>query len=95
MPPTRSGRCHHCGQALQDGDYTRENRCPKCMRATHSCRNCRHYRAGMHNDCMEPVAERVTDKGQANFCDYFDPGSTVAAHKDIDALLRAADDLFS
>jgi len=53
------------------------------MRATcacgawlHCCRNCDFYAPGRTNDCREPNAERVADKDQGNFCDWFRPAAT-------------------
>ena len=91
------GACWHCGMSLGSVDFTREGRCPGCSKATHACRNCRFYKPGVSNDCVEPVAEHVTDKERPNFCDYFEPseqayggGNNPAA----DDLLQAAEDLF-
>ena len=47
------------------------------------------------NSVPEPVAEAVTDKQRANFCDYFEPSSeTYEAQADADALKAEADKLF-
>ncbi len=97
MTPNASGRCWHCGHALTALDYGRELVCPDCSRATHVCKNCRYYRPGLHNDCQEPIAEGVTDKERANFCDYFEPhnaayvGDSAAPVED---LHQKAEDLF-
>jgi hypothetical protein len=32
---------------------------------------CRFYRPGAHYDCAETVEYPVTDKGRANFCEWF------------------------
>ena len=81
---------------MSGADYARENVCPKCHKATHCCKNCRFYSPGKHNDCDEPVAERVTDKDRANFCDYFEPSEKAGGTLDQtpDDLLKAAEDLF-
>lgn len=92
-----TGYCWHCAAPLGPLDFSREGECPNCRRQTHVCRNCRFYRPGLHNDCQEPIAERVPDKTRANFCDYFEPdpkpklatGSTAP-----DDLLSAAEALF-
>jgi hypothetical protein len=95
MATNEEGVCWHCGHALADVDYTREGECPGCRRQTHVCRNCRFYAPGRANDCLEPVAEPVTDKQRANFCDYFEPDSnTYQARADADALKAEADKLF-
>jgi hypothetical protein len=91
------GRCWHCGADLNELDYAREATCPGCRKSTHCCRNCRWYARGRPNDCVEPIAEPVTDKERANFCGYFTPSFPTpasAAPPDEDALRQAADDLF-
>ena len=47
--------------------------CVQCHAYLHCCRNCDFYAPGVANDCREPNAERVADKEQGNFCDYFRP----------------------
>ncbi len=57
---------------------------------------CRHYDVSAHDECLEDDAERVREKEQLNFCDYyvaaegaFDPeGKSLAdaAKADLDAL---------
>jgi len=89
------GICWHCGGHLSATDYGREGECPQCRRQTHVCRNCRFYAPGRPNDCFEPVAEPVTDKQRANFCDYFEPAKdTHEAGPDNDQLKADADALF-
>lgn len=93
-----SGYCWHCASPLGPLDFSREGECPNCRRQTHVCRNCRFYRPGLHNDCQEPVAERVQDKTRANFCDYFQPDATqrqAAASDRPEDLLAAAEALFT
>ena len=95
MPSNEGGTCWACGQTLEPSAYTREGECPKCRKQTHVCRNCRFFAPGLANSCREPVAEHVTDKERANFCDYFQPaGDTYQESADADALRSAAEDLF-
>jgi len=95
MPYRMQGSCWHCGQALNEHDYSRQATCPGCGKYTHVCRNCRFYKPGAPADCSEPVADPVSDKTRANFCGYFEPGESQANEStDEDALRRAADDLF-
>lgn len=92
-----SGYCWHCGAALEAADYAREACCPQCGRHNHACRNCRFYKPGLSNDCQEPIAERVTDKTRANFCDYFTPNPhppAAATAASSEQLLSAAEALF-
>ena len=97
MSLTSVGRCWNCGKALSDYDLGREARCPDCSKPVHSCRNCRFYHPGRSNDCMEPIADFVTDKTGANFCDYFQPHDLAykGAQAADDGLRDAAEDLFT
>src|SRR2546427_2968070 len=45
--------------------------CSRCAAFLHCCRNCERYAPGLANDGREPQAERVADKEQGNFCDWF------------------------
>lgn len=47
--------------------------CPRCGWPVHVCHNCEFYDPGFHNQCREPMAEAVTDRERANFCEYFTP----------------------
>ena len=95
MSPNAEGVCWSCGAKLRGGDYQREGECPRCRKQTHVCRNCRFYEPGRPNDCQEPVAELVTDKQRANFCDYFEPSSeSYRPGADPEAFRAAADKLF-
>jgi len=95
MPYNIHGNCWHCGQALQERDYSREADCPGCGKPTHVCRNCRFYKPGAPADCSEPVADPVTDKHRANFCGYFEPiEQNATGESKEDTLRQAADDLF-
>jgi hypothetical protein len=89
------GVCWHCGHVLAAGDYSREGECIRCRKQTHVCRNCRFYAPGRPNDGFEPVAEPVSDKQRANFCDYFEPGKDgYKPGPDLDQLKADADALF-
>jgi len=66
-------RCHRCGTTV-DGERAGVRAvCEHCSAYLHCCRNCDFYAPGVANDCREPTAERVADKAQGNFCDYFRP----------------------
>jgi hypothetical protein len=93
------GHCWNCGNGLTRADYGRENRCLRCDSATRCCRNCRLYQAGRPNDCREPLAEPVADKGRANFCEHFDPAPKPTADMpstgaNLSELRQQAEDLF-
>ena len=91
------GKCWACAAALTKVDYGRELACLGCDKPTRVCRNCRHYAPGRPDDCMEPLAEPVSDKERANFCELFDPAITPVAASgspgQADAL-EQAEDLF-
>lgn len=95
MSPDAEGVCWSCGQRLVAAEYTREGECPACRKQTHVCRNCRFHEPGRPNDCQEPIAEFVTDKARANFCDYFDPAADCyQPGAEPDQLKAAAENLF-
>ena len=96
MSLTTVGRCWNCGKLLSDYDLGREARCSDCKKPVHSCLNCRFFQPGRSNDCMEPIAAFVTDKINANFCDYFQPHESAykGAQSSLDDLRNAAENLF-
>lgn len=68
--------CHACGKQNDTGERVgRRNVCEACGADLHVCLNCLHYDPTAYNQCREPQAERVLEKAQANFCDYFEPGN--------------------
>jgi hypothetical protein len=75
------GSCHACGQAIETVEKIRRtDECPQCGRDVRCCRNCRHFDPGLHNQCREVVAEWVSDKERANFCDYFVLADSKGTH---------------
>jgi hypothetical protein len=98
MKDTPIGICWHCGHPLGKADLGRETTCQGCGKATRCCRNCRLYAPGRPLDCIEPIAEPVTDKTRANFCEHFDPTTRPVAGEPAQAhaaeLFKAAQDLF-
>jgi hypothetical protein len=72
-------RCHRCWtEARRERIGVREV-CLHCAAYLHCCRNCDFFAPGAANDCHEPNAERVADKVQGNFCDYFRPTASGTA----------------
>jgi hypothetical protein len=72
--------CHSCGVtvSLEFGEkVSRREECPGCGADLHCCRNCRFFDTGRNNQCAEPQSERVVDKAQSNFCDYFETRTKV------------------
>ena len=65
--------CWKCGHALDDlpMPLRRRDECPACGTDLHVCRMCEFYDTSVAKSCREPVAEEVSDKERANFCDYF------------------------
>ena len=65
--------CWKCGHALDDVPLPlrRRDECPACGTDLHVCRMCEFYDPSVAKSCREPIAEEVTDKERANFCDYF------------------------
>lgn len=95
MSYDHGGRCWNCGQELSPLDYGRSDTCKKCGRDTKVCKGCIYYDKNSNNECREPQAERVVDKEQSNFCDYFKPASKSDASAPArDALKAAAEALF-
>jgi len=65
-------RCHACQKFLDVKiPVGRQELCPFCGSDLHCCRNCAFYAKGAYNECREPQAERVLEKGRSNFCDFF------------------------
>lgn len=71
--------CRACGAPVSAEKILRTDECPACGGDLHSCRNCRHFNPKVHNQCEEPVAEWVSDKERANYCDYFAFAERVGA----------------
>lgn len=86
--------CWQCGESLKGvpRPITRFTRCPVCRVDLHVCRLCRHYDPAILGECRHDRAERVVDKGQANFCTCFRPrpGAYAAAADTVEDPSRAA-----
>ena len=75
----------------------RTQSCPHCSSDLHVCFNCAHHDAAAYNECREPQAERVLDKGVSNFCDYFafrEGAGRPDAKPGKEGALKKLDDLF-
>ena len=69
-------RCHGCGaeRELAAGERVGfREACEGCGRDLHVCKNCRFHDPSAYNECREPNAERVSDREQANRCEYYVP----------------------
>ena len=74
----RAVRCFQCDaeHSLESGERIGfRDDCDRCGADLHVCRNCAHHDASAYNECRESSAERVSDRGRANRCDYFEPGT--------------------
>ena len=88
-------RCFSCKKRLDiAGKPGRGDECPHCGADVRVCLNCRFFSPGAHNDCIEPMAERVVDKGRANYCEYFELKDAGDGAPGGDDPLKALKDLF-
>ncbi len=92
--------CHKCQKevsVLSATQVGRRDTCSSCSSDLHVCLNCRHYDKTAYNQCAEPQAERVLEKAESNFCDYFEyregRGEFIPS-KDKDRILKNLDALF-
>lgn len=67
--------CWRCGASLEEllAPFRRIEQCPRCAADLHVCRMCGFYRPSLSSGCDEPLAEHVSEKERANFCEYFKP----------------------
>lgn len=64
--------CYKCNEELVfEVKIGRLDTCPNCSAYLHSCRNCRFWSPGAHNQCLENQGEFVRDREAANFCGHF------------------------
>jgi len=77
-------QCWKCGSELKKLllPFSRSEECSSCNADLRVCRGCKNYAADVADACTEERAEFVADKDRANFCDYFDPHSTVYQKQD-------------
>lgn len=91
--------CFSCKKplGLNAGDFVgRRDSCAHCISDIHVCYNCKHYDPIVYNECREPQADRVVEKGKANFCDYFvlAGGNRKRSSESKEDSLKKLDDLF-
>ena len=67
--------CWKCGASLAKLTLplARRDECANCRAELHVCRMCVEYDTAYAKHCREPTAEEVSNKEQANFCDFFRP----------------------
>lgn len=54
---------------------SRISECLSCRRKLRVCLMCEFYDPAVADACREPIADEVSDKTMANFCDFFGPRS--------------------
>src|SRR6185503_17636991 len=67
--------CHRCRHEFSGERVGVRAVCEACGGPLHTCRNCTFWEPRLANECREPGAERVADKEQGNFCDFFRPAA--------------------
>lgn len=87
--------CWKCGADLSalSLPLSRRDECRKCGADLHVCRMCSDYDVQVAKKCREPIAEEVSDKTRANFCDYFAPRPKAYEPVDTSAASQARSEL--
>lgn len=67
--------CWKCGASLAELSLPlqRLDECKQCHAELHVCKLCEWYSTAVTKHCREPIAEEVTNKERANYCDYYKP----------------------
>jgi ribosome-binding protein aMBF1 (putative translation factor) len=88
-------RCWKCGADLAalTLPLSRRDECARCRAELHVCRMCVEYDTQVAKHCREPIAEEVSDKQQANFCDFFRPSPSAWVAPNTAAVDQARADL--
>ena len=64
--------CSFCHETLNIAEkVNRNDTCPHCDRDLRCCKQCKYFDPSAYNECREVLADRITEKERANFCDYF------------------------
>ena len=70
---TMTRHCHKCGTVYPlEGTAGRSEACERCNADLHVCLNCTQYDRSSAHQCRDRRAEPVFDKGNANFCEWFE-----------------------
>lgn len=64
-------QCWNCGETLNLTTISFREICEKCSAYLHCCKNCRHYKPGLSNDCAIPGTEPIADRTANNYCEEF------------------------
>jgi hypothetical protein len=89
--------CYKCNSVLNIASTEhigRNDQCYQCYSSLRCCRMCRHFDKNSYNECRETMADRITEKEKANFCDYFLIGNSGQDNNTKDDILAAAKALF-
>lgn len=91
--------CYRCGASLDalTLPLSRRDLCPSCSTELHVCLMCANFDASVPKQCREDDAEEVTNKGTANFCEWFEPSADAfdsASAKQQNEARAALDALF-
>ena len=91
--------CFRCGASLAHLSLplSRQDNCRDCGAHVHVCRMCRSFDRAAVDQCTEVDAERVKEKDQLNFCDWFvatEGAFDVTQKREHDAAAAALDALF-
>ncbi len=66
--------CYKCKATLElapGADVLRSEECNSCYTDLRCCKMCGFYDKNSYNECREPMADRITEKEKAGFCDFF------------------------
>ena len=87
--------CWKCGADLAalTLPLSRRDECARCRAELHVCRLCVEFAPQLAKQCREPTVEEVTNKEQANFCDYFRPRPGAYTPRDAGAAAQARSEL--
>ncbi len=91
--------CFRCGASLGhlSPPLSRQDSCRECGAHLHVCRMCRSFDATAVDQCTEDDAERVREKTELNFCDWFvaaEGAFDPAARREHDEARAALDAMF-
>ena len=91
--------CFRCGASLGHLSLplSRQDSCRECGAHLHVCRMCRSFDRNAVDQCTEDDAERVREKTELNFCDWFvatEGAFDAAARREHEQASTALDALF-
>jgi hypothetical protein len=87
--------CWKCGASLAELSLPlqRLDECMKCGAELHVCKLCEWYSIAVAKHCREPIAEEVSNKERANYCDYYKPRPDAYSDAGLSAAAKAKADL--